>query len=65
MPTYQITGDDGTVHKIDGPEGATREQVVNAIGGALRAKRAREAEAEYDAYLADRQKQKKKITILF
>ena len=31
MPTYQITGDDGTVHKIDGPAGATREQIVNAL----------------------------------
>ena len=54
MPTYQITGDDGTVHKIDGPEGATREQVVNAIENALLEKETEEADKELYDYLADR-----------
>jgi hypothetical protein len=31
MPTYQITGPDGTDYEIDGPEGATREQIIGAI----------------------------------
>lgn len=31
MPTYTITGPDGKDYSIDGPEGATREQVVAAI----------------------------------
>lgn len=31
MPTYSITGPDGKVYSIDGPEGATRDQVVAAI----------------------------------
>jgi hypothetical protein len=31
MPTYRITGPDGTKYKIDGPKGATREQVIGAI----------------------------------
>jgi len=31
MPTYQITGPDGRTYSIDGPAGATREQVIAAI----------------------------------
>jgi len=31
MPTYSITGPDGKEYSIDGPEGATREQVISAI----------------------------------
>jgi acetolactate synthase regulatory subunit len=31
MPTYSITGPDGKEYSIDGPEGATQDQVVAAI----------------------------------
>tara|TARA_R100001015_G_C4634196_1_gene200260 strand:- start:264 stop:4421 length:4158 start_codon:yes stop_codon:yes gene_type:complete len=31
MPTYTIQGDDGKRYSIDGPEGATEEQVIDAI----------------------------------
>jgi hypothetical protein len=31
MPTYSITGPDGKEYSIDGPEGASREQVISAI----------------------------------
>jgi hypothetical protein len=31
MPTYSIRGPDGKVYSIEGPEGATREEVVAAI----------------------------------
>ena len=31
MPTYSIHGPDGKVYTIEGPEGATREEVVAAI----------------------------------
>ncbi len=35
MPTYTITGPDGRDYSIDGPEGATPEQVVSAIKSQL------------------------------
>ena len=31
MPRYEVTLSDGTTHEIDGPEGATREQVISAV----------------------------------
>ena len=31
MPTYSVTGPDGKLYSIDGPEGASREQVIAAI----------------------------------
>jgi len=31
MPQYQITGPDGTLYSIDGPAGASREQIISAI----------------------------------
>lgn len=31
MPTYSITGPDGRLYSIDGPEGASREEVIAAI----------------------------------
>jgi len=31
MPLYQITGPDGKIYEIEGPEGATREEVISAI----------------------------------
>ena len=36
MPTYSITGPDGNTHTIDGPAGATREQVIYMIERRLR-----------------------------
>ena len=35
MPTYSITGPDGKEYSIDGPEGASREQVIAAIENQL------------------------------
>ncbi len=37
MPTYSIPGPDGQVYSIDGPEGATREQVIAAIQSRMKA----------------------------
>ena len=31
MPTYSIQGNDGKTYSIEGPEGATEEQVISAI----------------------------------
>ena len=35
MPTYTIKGNDGKTYSIDGPEGATEEQVIQAIQAEL------------------------------
>jgi predicted transcriptional regulator len=39
MPIYDIRGPDGKIYSIEGPEGATREQVIAAIKARLAAKR--------------------------
>jgi hypothetical protein len=31
MPRYEVTLSDGTTHEIDGPEGATKAQVISAV----------------------------------
>ena len=31
MPTYRITAPDGNTYKIDGPDGASKADVVNAV----------------------------------
>jgi hypothetical protein len=31
MPLYQITGPDGNLYEIEGPEGATRQQIISAV----------------------------------
>ena len=31
MPLYQINGPDGNLYEIEGPEGATRQQVISAV----------------------------------
>ena len=31
MPIHSIQGPDGNTYSIEGPEGATRDQVINAI----------------------------------
>jgi len=36
MATYEIQGPDGTIYQIDGPENATKKQVVSAIQARLR-----------------------------
>ena len=54
MQRYRITTSDGTVHEIDGPDNATREQVLAAIEADIASERIAKAEEEYEAYLADR-----------
>ena len=54
MPTYQVTETDGSVYEVDGPEGATEEQIIRAVqdsltGGGIQ--EAEEARRAYDAYL--------------
>ena len=39
MQRYRITTSDGTVHEIDGPDNATREQVLAAIEADLASER--------------------------
>jgi hypothetical protein len=39
MPIYDITGPNGQLYSIEGPEGATREQVINAIQSRLSAEK--------------------------
>jgi hypothetical protein len=53
MKTYTITGPDGKDYSIDGPEGATREQVISKIKERLSAK----SQAVSDPYTAQAQKQ--------
>jgi hypothetical protein len=53
MRTYTITGPDGKDYSIDGPEGATREQVISKIKERLSAK----SQAVSDPYTAQAQKQ--------
>lgn len=42
MTTYSITGPDGTQYTIDGPEGATQDQVVRAIQRQIAAREAQQ-----------------------
>ena len=34
MPTYQITDPTGVTHQIDGPDGASQDDVINAVKAA-------------------------------
>ena len=54
MPRYRITEDDGTVHEIDGPEGASRQQVIAAIQADIANENVNKAEEDYEQYLATR-----------
>ena len=55
MPRYRITEDDGTVHEIDGPEGASRQQVIAAIQADIANENVNKAEEDYEQYLATRE----------
>lgn len=55
MRTYTITDPSGKTHTIDGPEGATREQVIAKIQERLSA--TQQPQAETDPYKATAQKQ--------
>ena len=46
MATYEIQGPDGKVYQIDGPKGATKEQVVAAIQDRLRERKEEEDAAQ-------------------
>ena len=35
MAKYEITGSDGTIYDIDGPDGATDEELINAVKNQL------------------------------
>ena len=55
MPTYEFTETDGSVYEIDGPEGATAEQIAAAVKNSLAIEKGRQEEEEarraYEAYL--------------
>jgi hypothetical protein len=55
MPTYEFTETDGSVYEIDGPEGATAEQIAAAVRNSLAIEKGRQEEEEarraYEAYL--------------
>ena len=49
MPLYSITGPDGNNYQIEGPEGATREQVIAAVQRRLAQQQLAQQQAEIDA----------------
>ena len=55
MPTYRMTDEDGTVHEIDGPENASRQQVIAAIQANLTNRKVRQAEEDYLQFLSERE----------
>ena len=52
MALYRITGPDGSVYQIEGPENATQQQLVNAVLNQQRQERRRKVEEEYRAAFA-------------
>ena len=47
MPTYRVTGKDGTVYEVDGPEGVTRQQVIAKIKNDLSEQRIKDRRSAY------------------
>jgi hypothetical protein len=54
MPLYQITGPDGVLYEIEGPAGASRQQVIAAI----QARKAEQEDRALEARLAELRAQK-------
>ena len=50
-----MTDEDGTVHEIDGPENASRQQVIAAIQANLTNRKVRQAEEDYLRFLSERE----------
>ena len=47
MPTYRVTGEDGTVYEVDGPEGVSREQILAKIRSDLSEQNIKERREAY------------------
>ena len=58
MPRYRVTTADGATHEINGPEGATRQQVIAAVETLLAEEAIDKAGKDYEAYLKDRTERK-------
>jgi hypothetical protein len=55
MPLYQITGPDGNLYEIEGPEGATRQQVIAAVQKRMSSQEDTNAEARLQQLRAERE----------
>ena len=55
MPLYQITGPDGNLYEIEGPEGATRQQVIAAVQKRMSSQEDANAEARLQQLRAERE----------
>jgi len=55
MPLYQITGPDGNLYEIEGPEGATRQQVISAVQKRMSSQEDASAEARLQQLRAERE----------
>ena len=53
MPIYSVAGPDGNTYSIEGPEGATREQVIGEVIRQLREQEREEASKQRQERLAD------------
>ena len=55
MPLYQITGPDGNLYEIEGPEGATRQQVIAAVQKRMASQEEAGVEARLQQLRAERE----------
>jgi hypothetical protein len=55
MPLYQITGPDGNLYEIEGPEGATRQQVIAAVQKRMSSKEDADVESRLQQLRAERE----------
>ena len=57
MPLYQITGPDGNLYEIEGPEGATRQQVIAAVQKRMASQEEAGVESRLQQLRAEREEQ--------
>jgi hypothetical protein len=55
MPLYQITGPDGNLYEIEGPEGATRQQVIAAVQKRMGSQEEADVESRLQQLRAERE----------